>query len=345
MDAMLRDFLVTGLGAFSVISYVHPPDGALALLRYVRDPEGDRIRWATGERYRKVDFEESFEILERERPGYVREVRGDFPDQVVPWEDVKEHLRPTDRLEDIATEGPSDELEELALDVVEELSEDSGVPFSRFGVTGSLLLGVHDPSSSDLDLVVVGTEEFLAVRDVVLRIQEVGESRTGNLRPLTLDEWRFVYERRKPELDFETFVRHEMRKGNRIVAGDRVCDVLLVRDSSEVKEEKLERFKTLGRAELVCRILDDSRAFDYPAVWEVEVLEASEDRWYEIREIRSYSHTYVGQAFRDEVVEVRCKVDRSLETGEPVGIVGSTREARGEWIRVVKDDYLPPLPG
>ena len=66
MDAMLRDFLVTDLGAFSVISYVHPPDGALALLRYVRDPDGDRIRWATGERYRKVDFEESFEILERE---------------------------------------------------------------------------------------------------------------------------------------------------------------------------------------------------------------------------------------------------------------------------------------
>ncbi|WP_456483211.1 DNA polymerase subunit beta [Methanopyrus kandleri] len=336
MYPMLRDFLVTEDAVFSVISYVHPEDGFLALMRYVKDPEGDRIRRSTGERYRKVSFEESFEILRERHPEYVRKVRGDFYDQVVPPEDVVEHLHPRDRMERILEE-PKDDLEEMAARAVLELAEDSGVPESRFGVTGSLLPELHDPAKSDLDLVVYGVQEFLAVRDAILRIQETGEGR-DLLRALDYDQWERVYRRRSPELDFEEFLRHELRKGNRVVIGDRVCDVLLVRDGSELSDVRWEEFETVEEnVRLVCEVLDDSLAFDYPARWRVEVVESGTEEGYEVTEVRSYTHTYVGQAFEGEVIEVSGKLEREKNSGELIAIVGSSREAKGEWIRVLKD--------
>ncbi|MHC1580768.1 DNA polymerase subunit beta [Methanopyrus sp.] len=336
MEPRLRDFLVTEDAIFSVISYVHPDEGILALMRYVRDEEGDRVRRGTGERYRKVGFRESFEILRERHPEYVRRVRGDFHDQVVPREDVVEHLDPRERVREVLEE-PRDELEELAARAILELSEDAGVPESAFGITGSLLPGLHDPASSDLDLVVYGMDHYLAVRDVILRVQETGEGRDV-LAGLDLDDWERVYRRRSPELDFEEFVRHEARKGNRVVVGDRVCDVLYVRDESELEDVRWEEFETLEeRARLVCEVVDDRWAFDYPARWRVRVLEADPEVGREVVEVRSYTHTYVGQAFEGEVIEVRGKIERELRSDRVIAVVGSTREAEGEWIRVIKD--------
>jgi len=55
-----------------------------------------------------------------------------------------------------------------------------------------------------------------------------------------------------------------------------------------------------------------------------------------VSEVIVYTHTYVGQAQLGEKIEVSGSVEREMATGKCRLIVGSTREAIGEYIKVCR---------
>ena len=69
-------------------------------------------------------------------------------------------------------------------------------------------------------------------------------------------------------------------------------------------------------------VTDASLAFDNPAVYEVEHESVSR--------VLSFTHTYSGQALAGETIEACGVVE--LHGDEEWLIVGTTREARGEYI-------------
>ena len=304
---------------FAVVGYAHPPGRVLAFLRYYPSRHGSRCRG--GVRYSSVSIAESFGFLRERYPEYLfrhpcREM------QAVPLERVGEHLLPERRLEEIAV-SPGDEFERQVGELAELLSRE--VPLRCLGITGSGLVGLHRPSS-DADLVVYGRRWFERLRRML------GECFTegGELEPPSMEQWRRCYEKRLPgrELSFAEFLWHERRKLNRLSFRGRMVDLLLVRRAKE--RWRAEPCRQLGRRRIRAVVVEDGLSFDVPARYVVE---------HElVEEVVSYTHTYTGQAVRGEVIEACGMLE---EVGGRVRlVVGTTREAVGEYIRVLRN--APP---
>ena len=305
MIARIRDFVITKQDwIFSVVSYDLVGEDVKCLLRYIPDEKGERVSEIG--RYRKLEFYEAYEFLRKNRPEYLKDVH------VVPKRDIKEILRPEVRLQVIA------EREENARTIYEFLGR--YIPKERIGITGSFLCGLNS-EESDLDFVIYGREHFNKAREVVRDANE--EGLTAEIND---GLWRQIYQKRKPELSYEDFVAHEMRKGHRGAIGGTYFDILYVRDAEELKRldsRNYEKGERAGYMQITAEVKDASFAFDSPAIYEIA--------HPEVNKVLSFTHTYAGQALTGETIEARGVIERTKH--ETRLVVGTTREAKGEWIR------------
>ncbi len=293
----LRDFIITHDDwLFAVADYCHT-EGVRSILRYVPDPQGKR---GTHKKYRKLDFDEAFEFMKTSRPEWVKDVH------IVPWDCVKEILAPNQKLPLVAKKNSK------VGAIVRTLES---IPPNKMGVTGSLLAGLEN-ESSDIDFIVYGRAWFRA-RDIIARAKKEKK----RITEISDEMWRDIYKKRKPELSFDEFLVHELRKGNRGMVGDTYFDLLYVRDWGEIKS--CLRGQDVGFGTIEAVVTNADFAFDSPAIYKIQ--------HPEISYVLSYTHTYAGQALVGERIE-------ALGMVEVVGkmkrlVVGTTREAKGEWIR------------
>jgi uncharacterized protein len=298
LKARIRDFIETKNGwIFSVADYAHA-NGFRCLLRYVPDPNGSRE--ARGTKYRKLEFDESFEFLRQEKPEYVCDL------QVVPEKDVARIYRPYEELPIVAEK-------DTRVKRISTLLAKGGVSSKCMGITGSMLIGLQSPSS-DIDFVVYG-QSWWKAREIVARAKA-----KGLIQELDEVMWKRIYSKRKPEIGFDEFVLHELRKGNRGMIDGTYFDLLFTRDYSQIKTNLPG--KVIGRRKIVGKVVDAQFSFDSPAIFKLD---------NEVSEIFCYSHTYAGQALPGEIIEATGVLEET-PTGQRL-VVGTTREARGEWIR------------
>jgi predicted nucleotidyltransferase len=298
LKARIRDFIETKNGwIFSVADYAYS-EGFRCLLRYVPNPAGSRE--SGGKKYKKMEFDESFEFLLREKPKYVHDLH------VVPEKDVARIYRPHKELPVVAKK-------DNRVNRISTLLAQGGIPGKCMGITGSMLVGLQSPSS-DIDFVVYGSYWWKA-REIVTKAKA-----EGLIQELDESMWRRIYSKRKPEIGFEEFVLHEQRKGNRGMIDGTYFDLLFTRDWSQIGPNLPG--KVVGRHKIVGKVVDAQFSFDSPAIFKVE---------HEISEIFCYSHTYAGQALPGEIVEA-VGVLEETPAGQRL-VVGTTREAKGEWIR------------
>ncbi len=305
MRARIRDFVITKQEwIFSVISYDLGGEELQCLLRYIPDESGERI--SENGRYRKLDFDEAYVFLTKQRPEYIKDVH------VVPKGDIKEILRPEVRLPAIAARN------EKVKAIYELLGQH--IPKERIGITGSYLCGLNS-ANSDLDFVIYGRENFNKAREVVKAATE--EGMTTELKE---ELWRQIYQKRKPELSYEVFIAHEIRKRHRGALDLIYFDLLYVRDPGELHlldKRNYEKGEKVGYRTITAEVRAASFSFDSPAIYEIA--------HPEISKVLSFTHTYAGQAAVGETIEVRGVVEKTKH--ETRLVVGTTREARGEWIR------------
>ncbi len=272
------------------------------MLRYVPDPEGERH--SGGVRYRKLDFDQAFEFLRNAKPDYVDDVHQ------VPEEDVADFYRPDKVLPSVAQESPK-------VKKIATLLKDEGISEEKMGITGSWLVGLQGPSS-DIDFVVYG-EEWWTARDLIARAKEDESSPIQDLDDAT---WKKIYAKRVPDISYDEFILHEKRKGNRGLVDGTYFDLLFTRDWDQIGTLQLPGEK-IGRKKIVAEVVSADFAFDNPAVFRID--------HDEIDEILCYTHTYTGQALPGETVEANGVVEKT-ERGLRL-VVGTSREAKGEWIR------------
>jgi len=299
VKARIRDFFETKEGwIFAVADYNHP-HGLRSMLRYIPDTAGERQ--ANGKRYRKMDFDPAYEFLRRERPDWAQDLH------VVPFSHVERIYQPSDGLLSVAKQDPR-------VGKIAGLLAEAGVAWDRMGITGSMLMGLHGPSS-DIDFVVYGPIWWKA-RDIIASAKA-----SGIIGDIDEPTWRKIYAKRKPEISFEEFMRHEKRKGNRGMILGTYFDLLFTRDWDQIQTQLAG--KPAGKGRIEARVTNADFAFDSPAIYHLD--------HPEVKEIFCYSHTYAGQALPGETIEAKGVLE---ETDQGLRlVVGTTREARGEWIR------------
>ncbi|MGR8942163.1 MAG: hypothetical protein ACU83P_11300, partial [Gammaproteobacteria bacterium] len=279
----------------------------LCFLRYIHE----------GGFWRKQATEEANAFLRRHHPHYLHysPVLDAYLHAVEVGRVARRH-NPRQRLQQIMQSGSQDPVERDVL-ALAELLRQQGVDLERIGITGSVLVGVQK-NASDIDLVCYGREAFHHCRASVRALIE-----QNRLQDLSDSHWRESYRRRNCSLDFEAYVWHEKRKFNKALVNGRKFDLSLIEHQ---EPDNTGAYQKLGPITLTCRIADDTRAFDYPAVYRIE--------HQSIAAIVCFTATYTGQAGKGEWVEVSGMLEQNEQGAQQI-VVGSSREARGEHIRVV----------
>ncbi|MEM2935746.1 MAG: hypothetical protein QW231_01040 [Candidatus Bathyarchaeia archaeon] len=307
-----RDFLRTKEGFFfCVVGPVHPPDRVISYVKYV---PADLGKWGKGrERFRRIlesytipSLLETFNMLTKDYPHYL------FYSEVfkitmsaVPLEYIAEHYKPEEKLAHLLQAPRLDLLQRRLVEFASFLSKKGGVPLDFLGVTGSILLDIHRPEFSDLDLTVYGLENSLAIRKVLTEAYSQRDSTVQRLRNDALKTWCKHKAQRYP-LTFNEALRIYERKWNIGVFRGTPFSVHPVKLEHKVKERYGDRiYKPLGQVTLRALVHENADCLFLPAVYGVRDAEIMEGpKVKDIREVVSYEGLYDNLARLERVTEV-----------------------------------------
>ncbi len=298
---------------FCVAGYLHPPDKYTAYLKYSPAPVG---KWRSGEIHYHRELEyyhvskvaDTVAYLERNYPHYVHycPIR-DIKFSMIPQEYVKKYHLPEQRLPEIL-KTPRDPLEEEVVAFVSEIIACTGITEKDFGITGSILLGIHNPEFSDIDLLVYGLENALKVRAALK------EGRSATISPVTgktLEEWCDSVAGRFP-LSYEEARYLASRRWNYGFFGDRYFSIHPTRKDDEIRENYGDKtYREKGWARIRAIASDASESLFMPALYRVEEVEVigGEVDALPLREIVSFEGLYRDVVDSGEEIEARGKLE------------------------------------
>jgi len=301
---------------FDVKGLVHPPNRVVAFIRYVPDPEGNRER--DGTRYSKFySLSKRYALLKQRFPQYL------VDDPVfntllceVPFEDVKQHYQPAQGLQTLRNRNNLDEAETAALQFMEILKEKSGVQWSKLGVSGSILVNLHEPFS-DIDLIVYGSETGYRVQATM---KEMLEDKSSPFKAYNLDGLKELFDFRSKDTitSFEDFVRTDSRKVSHGKFMGKHFFIRFVKDLNEISEQYgTIIYKPEGRARIKATIADDSEAIFTPCSYKLANVKILEGAKVEpIEEIVSFRGRFCEQARSGEAVIAEGKLERVQQEGK-----------------------------
>lgn len=310
-----KDYLETREGYFfGVIEYLHPPSKFTSFLKYVPAEEGPWTRNTTYYRrvlskYHVSEVVDTYEFLLDHHPKYVsfcpvRHVN--LP--MVPEEAIKRYYAPEKRLESLFEEAEVDELEHEVLQLVSFLSDISGVEKNSFGVTGSILLNIHNPAISDIDLTVYGVENATQLKDA-LRTEEDSSFVRGLSKQEQCDKAQ-----RKAEYfgSVEDTLKIVKRKWNfGYLKGKRYFSVHPVKKNEEITETYGEKeYVEEGTVEIEARVSDASLSVFVPAVYQVhDVIVRNGPSVSPIQRVVSHEGFYSDVVREGETIRVKGKLE------------------------------------
>jgi len=305
-----KDFIQTQEGLiFAVVSYQAHAGKVGCFLRYIVE----------GNAWKKIDTEQANQLLQQFYPQYCyQSEQFDAAFHAVALDDIIKHHRPEDKLKQTLEKNATDQIERKLQKLLPILVQ-YGADIEALGLTGSMLID-QQGATSDIDLVVYGRDEFHKIREAVrLAVDD------GLLQLLSPELMEDNFIRRAGELSFDEFAWHDNRKFNKAAIDGTKFDIGMVCLADELEHDN-QQYQKQGVRQFLTKVVDDHRAFDFPATYLVD------DEM--TPEIVSFTHSYVGQAKVGEVIEVSGAVECDIATGKSRLIVGSTREAEGEYIKV-----------
>jgi len=331
-----RDFVETKEGFFfCLVGYLHPPDRYTAYLKYTPADTGP---WSRGEifyhrelpYYHVRNVLKTVEVLEQYHPEYVwfdpvRSLKFSF----VPKEAVAHYYLPEERLTEILRT-PADPLEDAVQRLVELLTTVGGLPPEAFGITGSILLKVHNPAFSDIDLLVYGRENAQKVKGAV---EALKGGPIQELEPQRRAQWRTETAGRFA-LGPEDVAYLGRRRWNYFLFQGRYVSVHPTRLDAEILERYGDhRYKRVGPATVEATVTDAAESLFLPAIYRLADVKFIDGGPFRVQELVSFEALYCQIADPGDPILARGQVEEE-ESGSCRLVVGSAALHDGGLIRV-----------
>jgi len=329
---------------FCVVGPVHPSDRVIAYLKYAPDPSG---RWGKAEArftralrdYTTPALVGTLGFLES-HPDYLYQssVLG-IKMSAVPLRRISVHFRPEEKMHQLRLMKRPDALQRRAVDLANLVSDESGVPIESLGITGSVLLDIHQ-DFSDIDLVVYGMRDSRVMKETLTRLfdeqgspvlrfsREMAEKwcseKASNL-PLTYEEAQAILERKWGRGQFEgtLFSVHPVKLEKEVFEryGDRI-------------------YMARGMVTIEAVVSDASEADFLPSICKVRDVAIVEGNQVEdICEVTSYDGLYGGIAEKGESIVAHGKLesvtDKKLGKQYHRVLVGSIEAQGRDYIKLV----------
>ena len=332
-----RDFIETTEGLlFCVVDYLHPPGKYTAYLKYSPAPRG---RWQRGGTayhrelayYHAHQVAQTLDYLDANFPAYVDycPVR-DMRFSMVPQDRVSRYYCPESRLAQLLSGGPADPLEEEAARLAEALLRATGIPPEDLGITGSILLNIHDPSFSDIDITVYGRE---AVERLRATLAQGGVPGVGPIDAAFMDGWRreIIDHHGLTAAQVEWLV--EGRWNFAYYEGHRYLSLHPVRSDAEIQEAYGDHYyRDAGVCRLQAVVADAADAIYLPAVYGIEQVTILDGPPAQVGQIYSYEGLFAQAADAGQLIEAQGKLERI--DGGPTHrlVIGSSHRSGREYL-------------
>jgi hypothetical protein len=342
-----RDFLQTREGFFfCVVGSLHPPDRVISYLKYVPAKLG---LWGKGKkRFRRVmraytipNLLETFSFLERNYPQYLfHSPFYNITMTAVPHEHLAEHYKAEEKLAQLVQASRLDPLQKKLIRFTSFLAGTSKVPPKFFGVTGSILLAIHRPEFSDMDITVYGLKNSLATKEALTKAYSSSNSGVKRFEGSLLKTWCESKSQRYPLMPDEAQRIYE-RKWNIGFFENTPFSIHPVKLEQEVNEEYGDRtYHPVGPATVRAVVYENSDCLFLPSVYRVGEVNIEEGlQVADIEEIVSYEGLYDNLAEVGESVVARGKLERVVDrkTGREYHriLVGSPEGKGMEYVKLL----------
>jgi len=229
----------------------------------------------------------------------------------VPHRFVKTRFRPEEKLEQIRGQLELDTLQRKLVEFTELLTEESGVHKKSLGVTGSILLDIHNPQFSDMDVTVYDIEESYALKETLTRLAD------WKVKRLTNKEYELWCKKKAKNHPITVLEAKKifLRKWNIGVFQDTYFSVLPVK--VEAKEKYGDRtYRALGQTVVRARVEENKDAIFLPAVYRVnpvEFMKTLQQKKVDVREVVSYESLYDNLADIGEIILVKGILEEVIE--------------------------------
>ncbi len=330
-----RDFVETEEGfIFCLVGYLHPPDGYTAYLKYTPAETG---RWARGTKHFRRELEyyhvrnvaKTLEFLRTHHPRYVGfDPVLNLSFSFVPRGAVTIYYRPEERLQGIMA-APADPLEKDVEALVSLLVVAGGPTLEAFGITGSILLQTHDPSFSDIDLVVYGRGATAKARAAATLlkggpIQAVAPDRLARWRAETAGRFG---------LATEDVAHLEARRWNYFQFRDRYVSIHPIRRDEEIQEAYGQHhYRAVGIATIEATVVDATDSIFLPASYAVADVVLREGQERQITELVSYEGLYCQAADPGDRIVARGVVEQ-VDEGSCRLVLGAAGPSDGGFLQ------------
>ncbi|UCC58628.1 MAG: hypothetical protein JSW14_01535 [Candidatus Bathyarchaeum sp.] len=323
---------------------MHPPKRVISYLKYVPSESGV---WGKGEKkfsrilqkYTIPNLLKTFNFLERNYPHYLFHSHVDnITLTAVPHKNIETHFKPEPKLSQLRLASQSDSLQRKLIRFTKFLEEISGVPSGSFGVTGSLLLDIHQPTFSDLDITVYGIKNSWALRNTLTenRNSEMPIKRVVG-KPL---EWWCAKKSRQYPLTAAEASKIYERKWNLGFFEDTWFSIHPVKLESEVAERYGQKIHyPCSQVTIRAVVCNNRDSLFLPAIYQLEEVNVMEGpRLGKITEVVSYESLYDSLAETGDVIIAMGKLERVLDKGtsrESYRVLVGSPEGKGkEYIKL-----------
>jgi hypothetical protein len=317
---------------FCVTGYLHPLDRITAYLKYSPVSEG---KWKKKNTYYRRELphyhvhviSSTISYLKSHYPQYVGfcPVRN-IEMSMVPRDAITHYYLPETRLQHILHTS-DDLLEKKVAAFAEELQTHAAIRSTDLGITGSILIGLHNPQFSDIDLIVYGKANSLAVKSSLKAIPRV----TG-LEATKKKEWIhnkmtiFHLKRKEAEIFAE-------RKWNYGFFDSTYFSIHPTRTDAEIHESYGETIYTdRGVIHLTAQITDSSQSLFLPASYGLEVIDILEGDAVPVKQLVSYEGLYCDVFHNGDLIEVRGRLE---QVNGSYRVVVGTLSIRDQYIHLL----------
>ena len=294
------DYIQTSEGLlFAVKGSKHSEGLVVGILRYLPDPDGDRV--LDDVKYKRVyDISSTTDYLRENHKEYINYIpRIGKELQSVPVSKIVQYYEPRERLNGILA-NPESEVELVLADFVNALSEKSGISSGNFGVSGSLLVDLQT-EGSDIDLNVYCKDETHRVYDALVEMRKTLDW----VKPLEGDLFESVLKSRWGDtgLSLDLFSGIESSKVlHGLVHGREYFVRLLIADDDSVSQP-------IKRTTIKARVIEASRSIFNPCIYGVTQL-SGDTGDLNVIELKSYRGKFTEQANEGEIVEARGTLEK-----------------------------------
>jgi len=341
-----RDFIQTSEEFFfCVVGPLHPPKRVISYIKYVPSESGV---WGSGEnkfsrilqKYTIPNLLETFNFLEQNYPYYLfHSPVYNITVTAVPYDCIKEHFKPEQKLAQLRQAQQLDSLQEKLIRFTMFLEEISGVPAASFGVTGSLLLDIHQPVFSDLDVTVYGVDDSWTLHKALTE-NRGSDLPMKRLKGKSLEDWCLKKAEQYPLSPAEASKIYH-RKWNLGVFEDRWVSIHPVYLESNVTEEYDQNsYIPCDQVTIQAVIGDNTGSLFLPATYKIEDVKFLVGQHLDnVTQVVSYESLYDSLAENGETIQAKGKLERVIEKGTKLEhyrvLIGSPEGKGKEYIKLV----------